>query len=152
MHNAKQHIQCLKLKQVYTHFLKKQYRFFVKWFCIAAKYRYRYNVYSKSSAVYYGEHFQGFKYQCSLDVADLHWGSNAEPWIDRLGESGLEPVQEGHAAVFYAVECQYACGVVQVHTYPGGVWGVNGGVHTVVPGGVASVGAEEAPGLVVVAQ
>lgn len=113
---------------------------------------YRYNVYSKSIAVYYREHFMGFEHQCSLDVADLDRGSDAKPWVDGLGERGLEPVQEGHAAVLYGVEGQHACSVVQVHAYPGGVWGVDGRVHTVVPGRVARVGAEETPGLVVVAQ
>lgn len=32
------------------------------------------------------------------------------------------------------------------------MWSVDGRVHAVVPGGVARVGAEQAPGLVVVAQ
>lgn len=96
--------------------------------------------------------FQTFKHQCLLDVTDLDWGSNAEPWIDGLSECGLEPVQEGHAAGFYTVESQHACRVVQVHTYPGGVRSVDGRVHAVVPGWVARVGTQEAPGLVVVAQ
>lgn len=60
-------------------------------------------------------------------------------------------MQEGHA-VAYAVKCQHACGVVQVHAYPRGVGGIDGCVHAVVPGRVTRVGAEETPGLVVVAQ
>lgn len=60
-------------------------------------------------------------------------------------------MQEGHA-VAYAVKCQHTCSVVQVHGYPGGVGGVDGFVHPVVPGGVTRVRAEETPGFVVVAQ
>lgn len=63
----------------------------------------------------------------------------------------MEPVQEGHG-VAYAVKGQHACCVVQVHTYPGGVGAADGFVHPIVPSGVTRVGAEEAPGLVVVAQ
>lgn len=60
-------------------------------------------------------------------------------------------MQEVNAAA-YAVKRQHARTVVQVHTYPGGVGSIDGCVHTVVPGRVTRVGAEEAPGLVVVAQ
>lgn len=88
---------------------------------------------------------------CSFDVADLDWGSNSKTWIDRLHKCGLKPVQEGHAAT-YGVKCQHTFSVVQVHTYPGGVGGVDGFVHAVVPGRVARVRAEETPGFVVVAQ
>lgn len=90
-------------------------------------------------------------YLCSLDVADLDRGSNSKAWIERLHKRGMKPVQECHG-VAYAVKCQHSCSVVQVHTYPGGVGGVDGSVHSVVPGGVTSVGAEEAPGFIVVAQ
>lgn len=60
-------------------------------------------------------------------------------------------MQEGHAAA-YAIKRQHTCSVVQVHAYPGGVGGGDGFVHPVVPGRVTCVGAEEAPGFVVVAQ
>lgn len=60
-------------------------------------------------------------------------------------------MQETHG-VAYAVECQHARSVVQVHAYPGGVGPADGFVHPVVPGGVARVGAEQTPGFVVVAQ
>lgn len=60
-------------------------------------------------------------------------------------------MQEVHA-VAYAVKCQHARRVIQVHAYTGGVGGVDVFVHTVVPRGVTSVRAEEAPGFVVVAQ
>lgn len=62
-------------------------------------------------------------------------------------------MQQGHGAgAAYAVKGQHAGRVVQVHAYPGGVRGADGFVHPVVPGGVARVGAEQAPRLVVVAQ
>lgn len=60
-------------------------------------------------------------------------------------------MQEGHAATD-AVKCQHTFSVVQVHGYPGGVGGVDGFVHAVVPGRVTRVRAEETPGFVVVAQ
>lgn len=88
---------------------------------------------------------------CSFDIADLDWSSNSKAWIDGLNKCGLEPVQEGHA-VTYAVKCQHTCSVVQVHAYLGGVGGVDGFVHAVVPGRVTRVRAEETPGFVVVAQ
>lgn len=89
--------------------------------------------------------------QCSLDVADLDRGSHSKAWIKRLHKGGLEPVQQVHAAS-YAVKGQNTCCVVQVHAYPGGVGGVDGFVHAVVPGRVTCVRAQEAPGLVVVSQ
>lgn len=60
-------------------------------------------------------------------------------------------MQEGHG-VAYAVKGQHPRTVVQVHAYPGGVGAADGFVHAVVPGRVAGVGAQQAPGLVVVAQ
>lgn len=98
--------------------------------------------------------FQIFRPQISrgsLDVADLDWGSNSEARIEGLNKCGLKPVQEAHG-VADAVKCQHPRRVVQVHAYPGGVGATDGFVHPVVPGGVARVGAEQAPGFVVVAQ
>lgn len=60
-------------------------------------------------------------------------------------------MQKGHG-VAYAVERQHTCSMIQVHAKPGRVRAVDSFVHPVVPGGVARVRAEEAPGLVVVAQ
>lgn len=76
--------------------------------------------------------------RCSLDIADLDWGSNSKAWIDRLNKCGLKPVQEGHGAA-NAIKCQHTCSVVQVHAYPGGVGAVDGFVHAVVPGRVTWV-------------
>lgn len=94
---------------------------------------------------------QIFKYPCSFDIADFDWGSNSKTWIDRLNKCGLKPVQEVHA-VAYAVKCQHARRMIQVHAYPGGVGGIDVLVHAVVPRRVTSVRAEETPGFVVVAQ
>lgn len=95
---------------------------------------------------------QRLRHQSSLDVADLHRRSDSEARIDGLEKRGLKPVQERHGAVAYAVKRQHPRRVVQVHAYPGWVRPVDGFVHPVVPGGVSRVGAEEAPGLVVVSQ
>lgn len=86
-------------------------------------------------------HIKSSKYRCSLDIADLDWGSNSEAWVDGLNKFGLKPVQEGHGAA-YAIKCQHSYGVVQVHTYPGGVRATDSFVYTVVPGGVTSVRTE----------
>lgn len=88
---------------------------------------------------------------CSFEIADLDRGPHSEAWVEGLRECGLEPVQEGHAAAD-GVEGQHAGAVVQVHAYPGGVGGADAPVHPVVPGGVARVGAQQTPGLVIVAQ
>lgn len=152
MNNAKWHMWCLKLNQYIHISLKKVLQLFCEVVLYCCKNIYVDIMYIPKASVFTVGSFQTFKYQCSLDVTDLDWGSNAKPRVKGLRECGLEPVQEGHAVVFYAVECQHACGVVQVHTYPRGVWSVNGRVHAVVPGWVARVGAKEAPGLVVVAQ
>ena len=95
--------------------------------------------------------FQMLEHQCSLEIADLDRGSDSKARIEGLDERGLKPVQEGHA-VAYAIKRQHARRVVQVHAYPGGVGGADGFVHPVVPSRVARVGAEEAPGFIVVAQ
>lgn len=88
---------------------------------------------------------------CSFEIADLDRRPHSKARVERLRKCGLEPVQEGHAAA-YAVECQHAGAVVQVHAYPGGVGGADAFVHPVVPGGVARVGAQQTPGFVIVAQ
>jgi len=87
----------------------------------------------------------------SLQLTDLDRGADPEARVERLGEVGLEPMQQAHAAAD-AVEGQHPGGVVQVHADPRRVRARHGLVHAVVPGGVARVGAQQAPGHVVVAQ
>lgn len=91
------------------------------------------------------------KYWCSLDITDLDWGSNSKAWIQGLNKGGFKSVQQGHG-VANAVKCQHTCTVVQVHTDLGRVRAMDGLVHSVVPGRVTRVRAEQTPGFIIVAQ
>lgn len=86
-----------------------------------------------------------------FDITDLDRRSDSKARINGLNKLGLKPVQESHA-VADSVKCQHACCVVQVYAYPWGVRGIDGFVHTVMPGRVTCIRAEEAPRFIVVAQ
>ena len=57
---------------------------------------------------------------------------NSESSIERLGEGGLDSVEESHG-VRDAVEGQNTCMMIQVHSYLGGLRTWDGGADVVMP-------------------
>lgn len=85
-------------------------------------------------------------------LAESYRRSHPKASIQRLAELSFELVDELHV-LLHRVKCDGAACVIQVHPDPRGPGGVGEvPVYFTVPGGVARVGAEETPRLVVVAQ
>lgn len=89
-------------------------------------------------------------------LTQVHCGvrpAQPEPWVDRLGEGGVEGVEEHQFTIGDLEERQFPCWPVQKDSHSvGDELDGNSGLHASVPGPVASAVAVQSPGRVVFAQ